>query len=85
MTIRQKVIMRALGIDQSEQRTPDRRLHSRRNADLANDIVDVKVDRSLAHTHQNRNIARRFPARDPCQSLDLAVRQDEGYRRRFRI
>jgi hypothetical protein len=46
-----------LGIDESQQGTPDRCLNSCRNAHLADHIVDMKVDRSLAHVHQDRNIS----------------------------
>src|SRR5262245_4578636 len=42
----------------------------------------MKVDRALAHVHQDRDISRRFPLRDPGHGLGLAIRQDEGGRRR---
>src|SRR5215813_10578305 len=42
----------------------------------------MKVDGALAHVHQDRNISRRFSFRYPRYGLGLAIRQDEGRRRR---
>src|SRR5262245_57292777 len=42
----------------------------------------MKVDSALAHVHQDGNISRRFSFRYPRYGLGLAIRQDEGRRRR---
>src|SRR5262245_26877267 len=69
-------------INSSQQGTPDRCLNSCRSASFVDDVVDMKVDGALGHVHQDRDISRRFSFRYPRYGLDLAIRQDEGRRRR---